>query len=52
MTPFKFITRFISNYNLILITSYLFDILRIYKKLSLDSLALLVKVFSFKSYKS
>ena len=49
---FRFITYFINNYNLILAINYLFDILRVYRKLSLDSLALLIKAFSFKSYKS
>ena len=52
MTFFRFITRFISDYNSILAINYLFDILRIYKKFSLNSLALLIKAFSFKFYKS
>ena len=52
MTLSKSITRFISNYNLILAINYLFDILRVYKKLFLNPLALLIKVFSFKFYKS
>ena len=49
---FKFIIRFISDYNSILIINYLFNILRIYKEFSLNPLALLIKVFSFKFYKS
>ena len=52
MALFRFITRFINDYNLILAISYLFDILRVYREFSLDPLVLLIKAFSFKFYKS
>ena len=51
MIFFRSITRFISDYNLILIINYLFNILRIYREFFSDFLILLIKAFSFKSYK-